>query len=178
MPGCHSELWEPVSKETHNSHSDHAGFEMKMISACLLGIRCAWSGDERYRNEQVLRLLKAEAWLPVCPEQLGGLPTPRPPQEICGGTGEDVLDGKARVVNKLGADVTDKFKKGAQEVLRIALQFNISTFIGKSHSPACGCGEIYDGTFSGKVIKGNGVTSALLRRNGVRLVSEEDLLSL
>jgi uncharacterized protein YbbK (DUF523 family) len=148
---------------------------MKMISACLLGIRCAWSGDERYKNEQALRLLKTDNLLPVCPEQLGGLSTPRPPQEIQGGTGEDVLDGKARVVNSAGTDVTDAFNRGAKEVLTIARQFNISAFIGKSCSPACGCGEIYDGSFSGKAIDGNGVTAALLSKNGIELISEKDL---
>jgi uncharacterized protein YbbK (DUF523 family) len=150
---------------------------MKMISACLLGIRCAWSGDERYKNEQALKLLQTDILLPVCPEQLGGLPTPRPPQEIQDGTGDDVLDGKARVFNSAGTDVTDAFIRGAQEVLKIARQFNISAFIGKSGSPACGCGQIYDGSFSGRVIKGNGVTAALLRKNGVKLISEKDLCS-
>jgi uncharacterized protein YbbK (DUF523 family) len=148
---------------------------MKMISACLLGIRCAWSGDERYKNEQALELLQTDILLPVCPEQLGGLPTPRPPQEIQNGTGDDVLDGKVRVLNRDGIDVTDAFVRGAQEVLKIAQQFNISTFIGKTGSPACGCGQIYDGSFSGRAIEGNGVAAALLLRNGVRLISEKDL---
>jgi uncharacterized protein YbbK (DUF523 family) len=148
---------------------------MKMISACLLGLRCAWSGDERYKNEQALKLIRMDSLLPVCPEQLGGLSTPRPPQEIQGGTGDDVLGGKARVLNSAGTDVTDAFIRGAQEVLKIARQFNISAFIGKSGSPACGCGQIYDGSFSGRVIKGDGVTAALLRKNGVKLVSEKDL---
>lgn len=171
----HSEFWEPKSKEIHDSHGNLADLKMKMISACLLGIRCAWSGDERYKNEQALGLFLTERLLPVCPEQLGGLATPRPPQEIQGGTGDDVLGGKARVFNSAGTDVTDAFIKGAREVLKIALLSDISVFIGKSGSPACGCGQIYDGSFAGRTVKGDGVAAALLRRNGIKLISEEDL---
>ena len=79
---------------------------MKLISACLLGIRCAWSGDDKYKNERAIEVSKVETLIPVCPEQLGGLSTPRVSQEIQGGTGEDVLDGKCKVLNKNGQDVT------------------------------------------------------------------------
>jgi uncharacterized protein YbbK (DUF523 family) len=148
---------------------------MKMISACLLGIKCAWSGDERYRNEQALRLLQTEILVPVCPEQLGGLPTPRSPQEIQGGSGEDVLDHKAKVINTNNADVTSHLIRGAEEALEIARLLNLKKFIGKSGSPSCGCGHIHDGSFSGMMKVSNGVTAALLGRHGIRLVSEEDL---
>jgi len=74
---------------------------MKLISACLLGIRCAWSGDDKCRNDRAIELLKVEALIPVCPEQLGGLATPGAPQEIQGGTGDDVLSGKCKVMNKM-----------------------------------------------------------------------------
>jgi uncharacterized protein YbbK (DUF523 family) len=148
---------------------------MKIISACLLGIRCAWSGDDRYKNERAIELSKVEPLIPVCPEQLGGLPTPRVPQEIQGGTGDDVLDNKCGVVNKDGEDVTRKFIRGAEETLKIAWQLNIKEFIAKSGSPSCGCGRIYNGTFSGKLIDGDGVTTALLRKNRIRIIPEEDL---
>ena len=148
---------------------------MKLISACLLGIGCSWSGDDKYKNNRAIELSKVETLIPVCPEQLGGLSTPRTPQEIQGGTGEDVLDNKCRVLNKNGEDVTEQFIKGAKETLKIAWQLNIREFIVKSESPSCGCGQIYDGTFSGKLMGGDGVTTALLRRNGIRIIPEEDL---
>ena len=148
---------------------------MKIISACLLGIRCAWSGDDKYKNERAIELSKIETLIPVCPEQLGGLPTPRVPQEIQGGKGDDVLDNKCGVVNKDGEDVTREFIKGAEETLKIAWQLNIKEFIAKSGSPSCGCAQIYDGSFSGRLIDGDGVTTALLKRNGIKIIPEEDL---
>jgi len=148
---------------------------MKLISACLLGIKCAWSGDERYQDGRAFELARRESLVPVCPEQLGGLATPRPPQEIQGGGGEGVLDGKCRVWNKEGIDVTGEFIGGAEETLKIALKLNIREFIGKARSPSCGCGQIYDGSFSGKPVSGDGVTTALLKRNGIKVINVEDL---
>jgi uncharacterized protein YbbK (DUF523 family) len=148
---------------------------MKLISACLLGIRCTWGGGDQYKNDRAIKLSKVEALIPVCPEQLGGLPTPRAPQEIQGGVGEDVLDGKCRVINKNGEDVTSQFIQGAEETLRFANRLKVKEFIGKFGSPSCGCGRIYDGSFSGKLISGDGVTTALLKRNGIRVIAEENL---
>jgi len=148
---------------------------MKLISACLLGIKCSWNGQDIYRSDKAIALLNSEKLIPICPEQLGGLSTPRAPQEIRGGTGEDVLDGKCKVLNIDGEDVTQKFIAGAVETLKIARLFHIEEFIGKSRSPSCGCGNIYDGTFSRKLIDGDGVTTALLKRNGIRVITEEDL---
>jgi len=148
---------------------------IKLISACLLGAKCAWDATNRYRDERVLQLLESDVLIPVCPEQLGGLKTPRPPQEIQGGSGEDVLDGKCRVKNINGGDVTREFVRGAEETLRIARLLKVRQFIGKSRSPSCGCRQIYDGTFSGKPVDGDGVTTALLKRNGVEVITEEDL---
>jgi uncharacterized protein YbbK (DUF523 family) len=148
---------------------------MKLISACLLGVRCTWSSDDKYKNDRAIELSRVETLIPVCPEQLGGLATPRVPQEIQGCTGEDVLDGKCKVLNKNRENVTKEFIRGAEETLKIVRQLNIKEFIGKSESPSCGCGQIYDGSFSGRLIKGDGVTIALLRRNGIRVTSEEDL---
>jgi len=148
---------------------------MKLISACLLGVRCAWNGDARYKNSRAVQLSNLETLVPVCPEQLGGLPTPRSPQEIQGGTGDEVLDGKCKVVNKDGQDVTREFVNGAQETLKIARQLGISEFIARFGSPSCGCARIYDGSFSGKLVDGDGVTIALLKRNGLKIIPEEDL---
>jgi uncharacterized protein YbbK (DUF523 family) len=148
---------------------------VKLISACLLGIRCAWDGQDIYKSDKAIEFSNSETLMPVCPEQLGGLRTPRAPQEIQGGTGEDVLDGKCKVLNIDGEDVTQEFIAGAEETLKIVKLFHIKEFIGKSRSPSCGCGQIYDGTFSRELIDGDGVTTALLKRNGIRVITEEDL---
>lgn len=148
---------------------------MRLVSACLLGIKCAWDGKDRYRNKKVIELLKNEILIPICPEQLGGLATPREFQEIEKGSGDDVLDGKIRVKNKIDQDVTRQFTRGAKEALKIAGQYNIKKFIAKSRSPSCGCGSIYDGSFSKRLIKGDGVTVALFKRNGIRVISENDI---
>ncbi|MDY7018663.1 MAG: DUF523 domain-containing protein [Chloroflexota bacterium] len=146
---------------------------MKLISACLLGIECTWNSTAKYKNERAIQVLKDEILIPVCPEQLGGLRTPRPPQEIQGGTGEDVLNGKCKVKNIEGEDVTREFIRGAEETLRIAKLFNIKEFIGKSKSPSCGYGQIYDGTFSRSLVDGDGVTTALLNRNEFKVITEQ-----
>ncbi|MBA7482627.1 hypothetical protein ES707_18120 [subsurface metagenome] len=91
---------------------------MRLVSACLLGIKCAWDGRDRYRNRKVIELLRKETLIPVCPEQLGGLATPREFQEIEKGSGDDVLDGKSRVKNRIGQDVTRQFTRGAKEALK------------------------------------------------------------
>ena len=137
---------------------------MKLCSACLLGIRCRYDGKSK-PNEKVLALSKKEVLIPVCPEQFGGLPTPREPSEQRG----------EKVVTKSGKSVTENFKNGAEEVLKLAKLFNINEAILKQRSPSCGSGQIYDGTFSETLIKGDGVTTALLKSNGIKVVSEEDL---
>ncbi len=137
---------------------------MKLCSACLLGIKCRHNGIDAL-NEKVLMLLKIETLIPVCPEQLGGLPTPREPAEI--------RDG--RVITSSGNDVTENYKRGAEEVLKIAKLFGIKEALLKQGSPSCGCGRIYDGTFSGKFIKGDGITAALLKKHGIKVITEEDL---
>jgi uncharacterized protein YbbK (DUF523 family) len=147
---------------------------MKLISACLLGVKCRWDGTDN-KNDKALVLLKKGVLIPVCPEQLGGLPTPRLRQEIQGGAGKDVLEKRAKVVNENGVDVTDHFVKGAEETLKIASLYQVREFIGKSHSPSCSCSKIYDGTFSGKSINGRGITAELLLRNGIKIREEEDL---
>ena len=146
---------------------------MKLCSACLLGVRCRHDGKSKPSRE-VLELSKKERLIPVCPEQLGGLPTPRDVQEVENGTGESVLDGRSRVMTRSGKDITMNSITGAQETLKIARLTGANGFIGKARSPSCGSGEIYDGTFSGKTVKGDGVTAALLKRNGIEAFTEED----
>lgn len=147
---------------------------MKLCSACLLGIRCRYDGNSK-SNEKVLALLKKEVLIPVCPEQLSGLKTPRPNTEIKNGDGSFVLDKKASVIDSHGNDVTDYFINGAKEVLKLAKMCNIKEAILKQRSPSCASGQMYDGTFSNILIKGDGVTTALLKKNGIKVISEEDL---
>jgi uncharacterized protein YbbK (DUF523 family) len=147
---------------------------VKLCSACLLGINCKFDSHSKTYG-RVLNLTKDEVLIPVCPELFGGQSTPRPDAEIVGGTGEDVLNGKARVLDKNGKDVTAQFTRGAEEVLRIAGIYGIKEAILKQRSPSCGSGEISDGTFSRAHRKGDGVTTALLKRNGIKVSSEEDL---
>jgi len=137
---------------------------MKLCSACLLGIKCRYDGESK-TSEKVNALLKKDLLIPVCPEQLGGLPTPRTPSEQKGN----------KVFTKDGKDVTEQFNRGAEEVLKIAKSFGIKEAVLKQKSPSCGCGLIYDGTFSDKLIRGNGVTTQLLKDNGIKVISEEDL---
>lgn len=132
-----------------------------LVSACLLGIDCKYSGGNNY-SEKLMELIKYKKAIPICPEQLGGLTTPRPPSEIQDGEGGEVLAGKAKVVTASGKDVTDAFIKGAEESLKIAKLYGATTAILKSLSPSCGCGTIYDGSFSNTKKLGNGVTTALL----------------
>ena len=119
--------------------------------------------------------LGGDELVPVCPEQLGGLPTPRPPAEIVGGDGADVLDGAASVITVDGEDKTSEFLDGAHQTLEIATSQNATHAVLKSRSPSCGCGQIYDGTFTGKLSDGDGVTAALLRRHGIQVVTEADI---
>ncbi len=147
---------------------------MKLCSACLMGHKCRFDGSSR-PHEKVLELAKKETLIPICPEQLGGLLIPRPSSEIVGGDGHDVLEGRARVVHQGDKDVTKHYVRGAKEVLGIAKMYNVTEAILKSHSPSCGIGQIYDGSFSKILKKGHGVTAALLKAHGIKVISEEDL---
>lgn len=137
---------------------------MKLCSACLLGVKCRYDGKSR-SYEKVIALSKKEKLLPVCPEELGGLIVPREPSERRG----------ERVISKSGKDVTQNFEKGSKAILNIAKRLGIKEAILKQRSAACGSGQIYDGTFSRKVIKGNGITTELLRKNGISVISEEEI---
>ncbi|MEW6623465.1 MAG: DUF523 domain-containing protein [Bacillota bacterium] len=147
---------------------------MIIVSGCLLGINCRYNGGNNYLPA-LHDLMKKGRVIPVCPEQLGGTPTPRPASEIVGGDGRDVLLGKAKVLDINGRDVTEIFLKGAHEVLKIAKGSGAKEIIFKERSPSCGVKEIYDGTFSSKTIQGMGVTTALLEKEGCIIWTEENL---
>lgn len=150
--------------KTRRKRGSSFGVRVKLCSACLLGVKCRYDNKSK-PNEKVIKLSKKEVLIPVCPEQLGGLPTPRENSE---------RQGK-RVITKSGKDETENFKKGAREVLKIAKLFNIKEAIFKQRSPSCGSGKIYNGAFSGKIIKGDGITTELLKKNGIKVISEEEL---
>lgn len=135
-----------------------------LISACRLGIPCRYDGraSPHRLDEETIEAL-GPSLVPVCPEQLGGLPTPRVPAEIQGGDGFDVLAGRARVVSRDGRDVTEHFVRGARQVLRITRITGATRMILQARSPSCGCRQIYDGTFGDVLVEGVGVTAALLR---------------
>lgn len=144
---------------------------MIIVSACLGGVNCKYNGGNNH-NPEILELVKRGEAILICPEQLGGCPTPRSAAEVYGGTGKDVLLGKAKVINKDGKDVTDEFIKGAKEALKIAQGYGAKTAILKSGSPSCGKGRICDGSFSGKKIEGNGVTAEIFLENGIEVSTE------
>lgn len=141
---------------------------MKLVSACLIGVNCNFEA-KNCLNLQLFEEFALKDLFPVCPEVLGGLPVPRVPAEIQGGDGSDVLDGKAKVLNMDGVDVTSQFLKGADEVLRIAQTVGAKEAFLTEKSPSCGCGSIFDGSFKTKFIAGDGVTAALLKRNGIKV---------
>lgn len=133
-----------------------------MVSACLLGENCKYN-DGNNRNEKILEFLAGNEVIPVCPEQMGGLTTPRDPAEIVDGV----------VINKAGVNVDQEYRMGAQKTLEIALREKPDLVILQSRSPSCGVKERYDGSFSGKLIKGSGVTAELLIQNGFNVVDAE-----
>ncbi|PDY45382.1 DUF523 domain-containing protein [Bacillus pseudomycoides] len=146
---------------------------MIVISACLAGIACRYDGNDNLISKIEELLQKEEAVL-VCPEVLGGLPTPRPSAEIIGGNGDDVLDGKAKVMDNEGNDVTKAFVHGAYKALKEIQDLNPEYIILKERSPSCGSSTIYTGEFNGNKQDGYGVTTALFRRHGFTVISEED----
>jgi uncharacterized protein YbbK (DUF523 family) len=135
---------------------------MVLVSACLAGFNCRYDGGNS-SIEEIKRLLSKNKAIPICPEQLGGLKTPRKVAEILGGDGYKVLEGKAKVIDIEGVDLSRYFILGAEKVLRIAKILNIKEAIFKDKSPSCGVNLIYDGNFNNCLKKGVGVTTALLR---------------
>ena len=133
------------------------------ISSCLLGIQCKYNGGSNY-NEDIIRLKEKYEIIPICPEVLGGLSIPRVPAEI-------VND---KVINQEGIDVTNNYNQGALKALQILKENNVNVVILKSKSPSCGKGEVYDGTFSHTLIKGNGVTTQLFLDNNITFYNEHN----
>lgn len=142
-----------------------------LVSACLVGVRCRYDGQER-PSPGVLRLFEEGRAVAVCPEELGGLGTPRPAAGLEGGGGADVWQGRARVVNRLGVDVTEAFQRGAREALRQARECGAKLAILKQHSPSCGVGSA--GSVDGTRIPADGVAAALLRGEGIQVISDEE----
>ena len=132
-----------------------------LVSACLLGVYCRYNG-ERKQMDGIERLMECAELIPVCPEILGGLPTPRPAAERVGD----------RVMNREGADVTEAYRRGAEETLRLAELFGAKMALLKERSPSCGMGKIHDGSFLGRIVDGSGVTAELLAAHGISVYGE------
>lgn len=137
---------------------------MKVVSACLAGIKCNYEGKSK-PCQQVIDMVARGEVIAVCPEQLGGLPTPRVPSEIVG----------ERVINQAGQDVTKEFIRGSKEALKISIDNGCNEAILKSKSPACGSGKIHDGTFTDTLIDGDGVFAKMLKERGIKVITEKDL---
>ncbi|MEI2557547.1 DUF523 domain-containing protein [Acinetobacter pittii] len=147
---------------------------MLLVSACLIGEPVRYDGKS-CPNTLLKQLLINKKAQVLCPELLGGFTTPRLPAEIVGGTGQDVLDGKAKITDSSGLDVTELYLKGAYRTLEIAQQIKASCVVLKENSPSCGSQKIYNGTFQGEKITGVGITTALLQRHGFEVISENEI---
>ncbi len=146
-----------------------------LISACLTGRLVRYDAKRVPLQDEWLKELLGKGLLcECCPEADGGMPIPRPPAQIVGGAGIDVLAGRARVVDITGCDVTRFFIRGAEYALSVVKKHKIKVALMKEKSPSCGSDLIYDGTFSDSLIKGAGVTTALLRKNGVCVFSDRE----
>ena len=137
---------------------------MILVSACLVGKNCKYNGENN-KNEKVLEFLADKEYITICPEVLGGLPTPRVPSEIKGD----------KVINKEGEDVTKSFVSGALKALEIAKEYNPELIILKAKSPSCGLGKIYDGSFSNTLKDGNGIACQMLIDNGYKIITEKEI---
>jgi len=145
-----------------------------LVSACLAGRACAYDGTDR-AHEAIMKLLAEGRAVLVCPEDEGGLGTPRPASEIVGGDGADVLAGRAEVRTKDGRDVTGEYLAGARLAVDRAADEGCQAAILKARSPACGCGAIYDGTFTRSISEADGVAAAALKQAGIEIWTEEEL---
>ena len=145
-----------------------------LLSACLAGRACRFDGSDNEDARVAAWLSEGRAVL-VCPEDEGGLGTPRPPAEIVGGDGHDVIAGRAQVMTRDGRDVTAEYLRGARLALERARATGAKTAVLKARSPSCGKGCIYDGTFSRTTTVGDGVTTALLEEHGIRVVTDDDI---
>jgi len=141
-----------------------------LCSACLLGIKCRFDWVSK-ANKEILELLKDHTLIPICPEQLGGLSTPRHPAEI-------IATKPFKIVDKYWNDVSAQFLRWAWETLKIATTLWITHAVMKQRSPSCGCWEIYDGTFGWNIIKWDWLTTTLLKLHKIKVVSEENIQKL
>ena len=146
---------------------------MYLISACLCGVNCKYNVANNY-NEKCNELFISGKAVLICPEQLGGLTTPRISSELQANA-KDVIEGNGKVITNEGLDVTREFIKGAKEVVEIAKKLPISAAILKEGSPSCGVNFVYDGSFNGNKVKGKGITTEMLNEIGIKTLSEKDL---
>lgn len=147
---------------------------MLLISACLLGAKVKYNGSSNYCT-LLAKYKNCGLFIPICPECLGQLTIPRLPAEITGSDGSDVLNGTAKVYDNAGYNVTENFIKGAEAALEVARRKQIKFAVLKARSPSCSTGKIYNGNFNGTLMNGDGVTSALLKQNGITVYTELDL---
>lgn len=138
-----------------------------LVSACLMGIGCRYDGQSNLIPE-LSKLMKKHTCIPVCAEMFGGLPTPRVPAERQG----------SRVVTRDGEDVTEAFVKGTAEILRLADLYKCKAALLKERSPSCGSGQIYDGTFTGTLTEGDGMTAQMLKKHGITVYGESQIREL
>lgn len=141
---------------------------MILVSACLVGVNCKYSGGNNY-NQKIFNLVKEGKAIPICPEQLGGLNTPRKPVEL------KVINGKRCAIDNEGNDLTENFERGALEVLNLAKNLNINKAILQPRSPSCGVNKIYSGNFDNKLVDGNGILAELLKQNGIDVLTPNDI---
>ena len=142
---------------------------MIFVSACLAGINCKYSEGNNF-NQKIFDMVKEGKAIPICPEQLVGLETPRNPAEI------RIIDGIQHVIDNKGNDLTKQFEKGAKEVIEFAKQLGVKSFILQPRSPSCRIGKIYSGNFDGKLVKGNGILVELCKNNGIEAINCEDIV--
>ena len=150
----------------NRSRGDEPRETLYLVSACFTGRKCRWDGGTNTVPE-IARLVEEGRAVPVCPEVMGGLPTPRLPSERSGD----------RVVNRAGEDVTAAFRRGAEEALHICRECGCTRAVLKARSPSCGCRRIYSGRFDGTLTEGNGVLADLLLQEGIPVMTEEDFLA-
>lgn len=141
---------------------------MILVSACLVGINCKYSGGNNY-NQKIFDLVKEGKAIPICPEQLGGLNTPRKPVEL------KVINGKRYAIDNEGNDLTENFERGALEVLNLSKNLNINKAILQPRSPSCGANKIYSGNFDNKLVDGNGILAELLKQNGIDVLTPNEI---
>jgi len=144
---------------------------MIVISSCITGIKCRYNASSSY-NKKFLGSIK-ESYIDICPEILAGLKIPRKPCEITGGSGEDVLNGNAKIMDNEGFDMTDQMIAGAKKAIKICLENKVTKAYLQSKSPTCGYGKIYNGTFSSTIREGNGIFTALLIKNKIKVFEIE-----